>query len=179
MKTSCTTSSQQTQTESEREGYKRRQNWIKQLSFKGQPCSFQLHESHFCWKLSTFPQIPSFSINDHPVKQVSSTKSFGVHINQNMNWECHIQNICKKIASALGAIKRIRHLIPFNILINVYDSLFQPYFSYCSAVWGNCGSGLSEKLQKLQNRAARILMCANYDSDIDKLFRVLGCRKLK
>ena len=23
------------------------------------------------------------------------------------------------------------HLIPFNILINVYDSLVQPYFNYC------------------------------------------------
>ena len=130
-------------------------------------------------KLSTFPEIPSFSVNDHPVKQVSSTKSLGVHIDQNMNWECHIQNICKKIASALGAIKRIRHLIPFNILIKVYYSLVQPHFYYCGVVWGNCGNGLSEKLQKLQNRAARILMCANYDSNIDELFRALGWRKLK
>ena len=130
-------------------------------------------------KLSTFSVIPSFSINDHPVKQVSSVKSLGVHIDQNMSWECHIQNICKKIASALGAIKRIRHLIPFNILINVYDSLVQPHFNYCSVVWGNCGSGLSEKLQKLQNRAARILMHASYDSNIDELFRALGMRKLK
>ena len=109
-------------------------------------------------KLSTFSVIPSFSINDHPVKQVSSVKSLGVHI---------------------GAIKRIRHLIPFNILINVYDSLVQPHFNYCSVVWGNCGSGLSEKLQKLQNRAARILMHASYDSNIDELFRALGWRKLK
>ena len=50
-----------------------------------------------------------------------------------MNWECHIQNICKKIDSALGAIKRIRHLIPFNILINAYDILVQSHFNYCSA----------------------------------------------
>ena len=130
-------------------------------------------------KLSTFSEIPSFSINDHPVKQVSSVKSLGVHIDQNMSWECDMQNICKKIASALGAIKRIRHLISFNILINVYDSLVQPHFHYCSVVWGNCGSGLSEKLQKLQNRAARILMYASYDSNIDELFRALGWRKLK
>ena len=131
-------------------------------------------------KLSTFPEIPSLSINDDPVKQVSSMKSLDVHINQNMNWECHIQNICKKIASVLGAIKRIRHLIPFNILTNVYDSLVQPHFNCCSSVvWGNCGSGLSEKLQKLQNRAARILMCANYDSNINELFRALGWHKLK
>ena len=71
------------------------------------------------------------------MKQVSSKKSLGVHIDQNFNWECHIQNICEKIASALGKIKRIRHPVPFNISINVYYSLAQPHFNYCSVVWGN------------------------------------------
>ena len=31
------------------------------------------------------------------------------------------------------------------------------YVEYpCSLVWGNCGKTLSNKLQKLQNRAARV-----------------------
>ena len=67
-------------------------------------------------KLSKLSETPSFMINDHPVMQVSTAKSLGVHIDQNLSWECHIQSIYKKIASALGAIKRIRHLI--NVLIN-------------------------------------------------------------
>jgi len=72
-------------------------------------------------QISTFPEIPSFrmSINDHPVKQMSSTKPLGVHIDQNMNRGCHIQNICKKISSALGAIKRIQHLITFNLFNHI------------------------------------------------------------
>ena len=82
-------------------------------------------------KLSKLSATPSFMINDHPVMEVSTAKSLGVHIDQNLSWECHIQSICKKIASALGAIKRIRHLIPFNVLINVYDNLIQPHFDYC------------------------------------------------
>ena len=111
--------------------------------------------------------------------QVSTAKSLGVHIDQNLSWECHIQSICKKIASALGAIKRIRHLIPFNVLINVYDSLIQPHFDYCNVVWSNCGIGLSDKLQRLQNRTARILMSANSDCIVDDLFLALSWRKLK
>ena len=85
--------------------------------------------------------------------QVSTAKSLGVYIDQNLSWECHIQSICKKIASAFGEIKRIRHLIPFNVLINVYDSLIQSHFDYCNVVWSNCSIGLSDKLQRLQNRA--------------------------
>jgi len=81
-------------------------------------------------------------------------------------------------ASTLGAIKRIPHLVPINVLIDVYNSLLQPYFDYCSVVWRNCGVDLSEKLQKLQNRAARILMYASNEDDIDKLFQAIGWPKL-
>ena len=64
-----------------------------------------------------------------------------------------------------------------NCILSRYQSGFRSL--HCCVVWGNCGSGLSEKLQKLQNRAARILMHASYDSNIDELFRALGWRKLK
>ena len=36
-----------------------------------------------------------------------------------------------------------------------------------------------EKLQKLQNRAARVFICANYDLNVDELFRAMGWGKLK
>ena len=63
----------------------------------------------------------------------------------------------------------------------------QPHFDYCNVVWSNCGIGLSDKLQRLQNRAARIeysiLMSANSDCNVscnvDDLFLALGWRKLK
>ena len=34
-------------------------------------------------------------------------------------WQCHINEISKKIASGISAIKRIRYFLPFEILINV------------------------------------------------------------
>ena len=45
----------------------------------------------------------------------------------------------------------------------MYNALVMPYFNYCGAVWGNINKGLADKLQKLQNRAARILTFSNYD----------------
>jgi hypothetical protein len=44
-----------------------------------------------------------------------------------------------------------------------YKTLVQPYFDYCSQVWGGLGSTLSDKLQRLQNRAARIITKCGYD----------------
>ena len=53
-----------------------------------------------------------------------------------------------------------------------------PYFNYCSEVWGHCNKGLSNKLQKLQNRAARFLTFSSYDTSADPLFGQLNWRRL-
>jgi len=117
--------------------------------------------------LSQLMDSPSLTINESAVEQIVSAKSLGVYVDQNINWECLIANICKKIACGIGAIKRIRHLTPSNGLIEVYNSLVRPHFDYCNIVymWGNCNKGFSEKRQKLQNCAARTLRSASYDSN--------------
>ena len=49
------------------------------------------------------------------------------------------------------------------VLITIYKSLILPHLDYCSVVWGGIGVGLSNKLKKLQNRAARIITGADWD----------------
>ena len=50
----------------------------------------------------------------------------------------------------------------------IFSSLIQPYFDYCSVVWDGCGTTLAGKIQKLQNRAPRVLTSANYDILFEK-----------
>ena len=90
----------------------------------------------------------------------------------------HIEKIAKKIASGIGAIKRCRPFVNRTTLESVFNVLVQPYFNYCSEVWGHCNKGLSNKLQKLQNRAARILTFSSYDTSADPLFVQLNWRRL-
>jgi len=121
-------------------------------------------------RLSTFDKSPSLSIDDKSIKQVSSSKSLGVHIDENLSWNVHIETIAKKIASGLGALKRCRRFVPQSKLHSVFSALIQPHFDYCSVVWGHCNKTLSDKLQKLQNRAARILTFSSYDTNAGLLF---------
>ena len=53
--------------------------------------------------------------------------------------------------------------MPLNTLIDIYASIILPHFDYCSTVWDNCRKGLRDQLQKLQNRAARIITRSNYE----------------
>ena len=129
-------------------------------------------------KLSTLSESLVLSIDNIPIKQVSTTKSLGILIDNNMVWHSHIDKLSKKIASGIGAIKRIRPFVSPEILHYIYNALVQPHFDYCSIVWGNCGKTLSERLQKLQNRAARILTSSSYEVDARYLLQQLGWKGL-
>ena len=109
----------------------------------------------------------------------SSVKSLGIYIDENLTWHSHIDKLCKKIASAIEAIKRVKPFVPQSTLLNTYNSLVQSHFDYCSPVWGNCGKTLSNKLKKLQNRAARVITSSDYDVNVDSLFPRLSWKDLK
>jgi hypothetical protein len=56
--------------------------------------------------------------------------------------------------------------------------MVQPYFEYCSLVWGNCGESLKEKLQKLQNRAARVITGDTYDIRSKDILKKMNWKNL-
>ena len=95
-----------------------------------------------------------------------------------MGWHSHIDKLSEKITFGIGAIKRIKPFVLPEILHYIYNALVVPHFDYCSIVWGNCGKMLSEKLQKLQNRATRILTSSSYDADARYLLKQLGWKDL-
>ena len=129
-------------------------------------------------------RLPNFTanlianINQFPIKRASTVKSLGVHIDENLTWDCHINKLSKKIASGISAIKCIKYSVPYKTLLSIYNSLVQSHLDYCSLVWGSCSKSLSQELQKLQNRAARVLTFSNYDRSTDELLRIVNWVKL-
>ena len=86
-------------------------------------------------RLSTLFDTLELSIDNAPIEQVSSVKSLGAYINENLTWHSHIDKLCKKIArTTIGAIKRIKPFVPQSTLLCTYNSLVQPHFDYCSLV---------------------------------------------
>ena len=101
-------------------------------------------------------------------------KSLGVIIDEHLSWSDHIDALSKKISSAIGALKRIRPFISEYTALQIYQALILPHFDYCSSVWGDCNLTLSDKLQNLQNRAARAITRSNYDTSTSSLLNRLN-----
>ena len=53
------------------------------------------------------------------------------------------------------------------------------HFDYFNVVWGNGNKTLANQLQKLQNRAARVLTSSAFDTSTEYLFQLLSWRRLE
>ena len=109
----------------------------------------------------------TIKLDGSEIKKVETAKSSGVHIDKHLSWSVHIEKITKKIASAIGALKRVRSFITTKTAVQVYQALIQPHFDYCCSVWGNLGETKNyetNKMQKLQNRAVRVITRSPYDA---------------
>ena len=84
-------------------------------------------------------------------------------MDEKLSWDKHIEKICGEVSAGIGAMRRIKPFVPTVTLQIIYKTLVLPYFDYCSPLWDNYGKGLRDKLQKFQNRAARIITGASYD----------------
>ncbi len=82
-------------------------------------------------------------IDNVPIKRVTKTKSLGIQIDQFLSWDNHLEEICKKASSGIGAIRRLKSFVSRESLISVYYALVQPYFDYCCL----CGTQLVPRFQ--------------------------------
>lgn len=73
-------------------------------------------------------------------------------MDETLSWDPLISEVKQKVSNILAALSRLwATMLPTGADNNMQN----PHFDYCRAVPGGIGIGLSNNLQKLQNRAAR------------------------
>ena len=113
-------------------------------------------------------------IDGFPINQSNQSKSLGLIIDENLSRKVHIHEISKKVSSGIGSLKRVRPFVWMHTAVNIYKGLIEPHFDCCSAVWDGLTQQLSEKLQKLQNRAIRAITKSSYDTRSRFLLNSIG-----
>ena len=88
--------------------------------------------------------------------------------------ESQISAVQKKISRAIGKLKYAKTFIQTDTLINLNRSIKEPHFRDCCSFWGSCGASKLDVLQKLQNKAARIVTDSPIDASADPLLQRLG-----
>ena len=78
----------------------------------------------------------NINIGNGPVQKTSYIKFLGVLLHENLSWKCHLTELSKKLARICGIFFKVRLVLPLNVLICLYNSLFSSFLQYGILVWG-------------------------------------------
>ena len=121
---------------------------------------------------------PKIELDESVIKRVHKSKTLGVIIDEHLLWNHQIQNIVTKASKGIGMMRRIKQFVPKSTLVKIYNAIVLSHFDYCSLVWDNCCDYLKNRLQKLQNRAARIITGKTYEVSSEDVLKELDWQPL-
>ena len=105
------------------------------------------------------------------IESSGSLKLLGVTIDDQLNFNIHINEICKRASQRVGVMMRLKKLIPTNAKLTLYKSAILPYLTYCHLTWHLCTACNKRKLERMQERALRALFLdkqSSYKAPLDK-----------
>jgi hypothetical protein len=105
------------------------------------------------------------SINGQRIKRVFKYKYLGVVMDDCLSWRDHVHHVLMKTSAKVGMLRRLRNDISMHTANIVYKSYVLPALDYCDTVRNCCNTGDEEKLERIQRRAARIVMKVNCSDD--------------
>ena len=106
--------------------------------------------------------IGNHKLVTHKLPQCNSIKYLGVDIDNVLSWNLQTDSISKKLVFIISRLSRLKPVLPSQMLMYIYTSIIQPKIDYAISIWGYTTAHNINKVQRLQNRAARILT-GNFD----------------
>ena len=119
----------------------------------------------------------SVIIGGRGILETNEQRLLGIHIGKNLNFETHISNICLQANNKLTAIARYSNLVSFQKLRILIKAFVEAQFSYCPLVWMFHSRKLNSKINRLHERALRLLYKDDFSTfenllEIDKSFTI-------
>ena len=97
------------------------------------------------------------SLNGQSIKHTDTFMYLGVVLDDTLSFNDHVDYVRMRVSKILGMFSRIRPSLTLEAANRLYKAMVLPVLDYCDAVWHECGQGNSDKIERLQRRAARIV----------------------
>ena len=113
--------------------------------------------------LINFLRNPNFllrpiQIGNNVIERVTTYKSLGVILSNDLKWNSHIVYIVKKANKKLYPLRVLRRAgVDQNNLLKVYLCTVRPVHEYAVPIWKNIPDYLSKEIESVQKRALQII----------------------
>ena len=113
------------------------------------------------------------TLNEAELTTISKDKIFGVTVDNNLLWSSHVDQLCRKIASNLWLLSRVKYLDTAQ-RTQFYKTYIQPHIDYCNLVWSGTSQNNLERIFRLQKRAVKVIL----DYNVDNIFQSMEDLKI-
>ena len=104
------------------------------------------------------------SLSHKNIKSEKTVKLLGVKLDNKLNFDAHISELCKKAATQLNVLKRLKQFIGFEERKTLVQSFVYSNFNYCPLEWHFSSAKSLQKVERIQERALRLLFNDNSSS---------------
>ena len=104
------------------------------------------------------PLPQTINISNTNIKFTQSVRNLGVTLDSTLSLHQHVMNICKAAYLELRRISSIRKYLSVDATKTLVCSLVLSRLDYCNSILSGSSQYLLQKLQKVQNTAARIIL---------------------
>jgi len=133
------------------------QNDLNQLETWADKSGMQFNAKK-CYILSVKSKRSYFyNLSGTILQQVPHNPYLGIQISEDLKWHTHISNVTNKASSTLGFLRRNLKTCPQESRRLAYLALIRPILEYGSAVWDSHYKTDIERIERIQNRAARFI----------------------
>ena len=108
-------------------------------------------------------------ISDIKVTSESRVKLLGIHIDNRLNFDYHVSQLCKKASKKLHALAAIFKYVETSKRRVLVNSFITSQFSYCPLIWMFHSRRMERRINKIHQRALRLI----YPSDSKLTFKEL------
>ena len=98
------------------------------------------------------------NIKQKEIKAVAKVKLLGVEIEEKLNFQNYLNNICRSASNQLSTLIRLKHLSGFKERKGLVNTFVIRNFNYCFLVWNYCSTQSLNRTGNLQKRVLRFLL---------------------
>ena len=106
--------------------------------------------------LSRIPPNLSINFDGNLIVPCKFVKKFGTFLDNYLVFDKHVDEIYRKTMGTLIYINRIKDKVDKDTRVLIVQSLALSVINYCSKIWGSANKSQLQRIQKIQNFAAKV-----------------------
>ena len=122
---------------------------------------------------------PTLYIGDTVIKISGFLNILGVRLDYKLSFKDHLSTILRKIYAKIGALRRLKKIVPADISLMLYKAHIFPHLEYCSPLLLGINKTLNKKLESANYYALKFLLNFGNSFDYDSILSTVNIRSLE